>query len=86
MLVRCRVRKRIEQLASDMDNLHHSELCYNEDVSAFNSESRLSPAMFGVLYCVCYAVLCLVGCPLPCLVCCNVFGGLYCVCYAVQCE
>jgi len=38
MLVRCRVRKRIEQLASDMDNLHHSELCYNEDVSAFNSE------------------------------------------------
>ena len=94
MLVRCRVRKRIEQLASDMDNLHHSELCYNEDVSAFNSESRLSPRVccaVCAVYCVWCAVLCLVCCTVfavlctVCAVLCTVFGVLYCVWCAVLC-
>eukprot|EP00656_Telonema_subtile_P007302 TRINITY_DN13424_c0_g1_i2.p1 TRINITY_DN13424_c0_g1~~TRINITY_DN13424_c0_g1_i2.p1 ORF type:complete len:241 (-),score=36.17 TRINITY_DN13424_c0_g1_i2:136-858(-) len=38
MLARCKVRNRVEQLAAEMDQLHKSEACYNEDVAAFNSD------------------------------------------------
>lgn len=38
LLARCKVRNRVEQLAAEMDQLHKSEVCYNEDVSAFNSD------------------------------------------------